>query len=37
VLTRLAEEICADCVPRRYADNLGEWMDRIQAVARELR
>jgi hypothetical protein len=37
VLTRLAEEICADCVPRRYADNLGEWMNRIQAVARELR
>ena len=36
-LTRLAEEICADCVPRRYASNLGEWMNRIQSVARELR
>ena len=36
-LTRLADEICADCVPRRYASNLGEWMNRIQSVARELR
>ncbi|HYT67061.1 MAG TPA: ion channel [Vicinamibacterales bacterium] len=36
-LTRLAEEICADCVPRRYAPTMREWMDTIQAVARELR
>ena len=36
-ITRLADEICADCVPRRYASNLGEWMNRIQSVARELR
>jgi Ion channel len=36
-LTRMADEICADCVPRRYASNLGEWMNRIQSVARELR
>ena len=36
-LTRMAEEICADCVPRRYATNLGEWMNRIQSIARELR
>ena len=36
-LTRLADEICADCVPRRYASNLSEWMNRIQSVARELR
>jgi len=36
-LTRLADEICADCVPRRYASNLGEWMNRILSVARELR
>jgi Ion channel len=35
-LARLAEEICADCVPRRYAPNLREWMDEIQAVARDL-
>lgn len=31
-----AFEICADCVPRRYAPNLREWMDAIQSVAREL-
>jgi hypothetical protein len=31
-----AVEICADCVPRRYTPNLREWMDAIQAVAREL-
>ena len=36
-LTRMADEICADCVPRRYATNLGEWMNRIQSIARELR
>jgi hypothetical protein len=35
-VARLAEEICADCVPRRYAPNMREWMDTIQAVAREL-
>ncbi|MEO6236888.1 MAG: potassium channel family protein [Vicinamibacterales bacterium] len=35
-VARLAVEICADCVPRRYAPTMGEWMDRIQAVAREL-
>jgi hypothetical protein len=36
-LTRLADEICADCVPRGYALNLREWMDTIQSVGRELR
>jgi hypothetical protein len=36
-LTRLADEICADCVPRGHAENLREWMDRIQATGRELR
>lgn len=36
-LTRLADEICADCVPRAYAPNLREWMDRIQSVGREMR
>ena len=35
-LAQLADEICADCVPRRYAANLRDWMDTIQAVAREL-
>jgi ion channel len=35
-LARLADEICADCVPRHYAANLREWMDAIQAVARDL-
>lgn len=36
-LAQLADEICADCVPRRYAPNLREWMDTIQGVARQLR
>jgi Ion channel len=35
-LARLAVEICAECVPRRYTPNLREWMDEIQAVARDL-
>ena len=35
-VARLANEICADCVPRRYAPNLREWMDTIQSVARDL-
>jgi len=35
-VAKLANEICADCVPRRYAANLREWMDAIQSVAREL-
>jgi hypothetical protein len=35
-VARLAVEICADCVPRRYTPNLREWMDRIQEAAREL-
>lgn len=35
-VARLAEGICADCVPRRYAPNMREWMDTIQAVARDL-
>jgi potassium channel LctB len=32
----LAEEICGECVPRQYAPDLREWMDRIQALARSL-
>ena len=35
-VARLAVEICADCVPRRYAPNMREWMDRIQEAAKEL-
>ncbi len=35
-IAALANEICADCVPRRSAPNLREWMDAIQSVAREL-
>jgi hypothetical protein len=35
-IATLAYEICADCVPRRYAPNLREWMDVIQSVAQEL-
>jgi ion channel len=35
-VARLALEICADCVPRRYAPNMREWMDIIQTVARDL-
>jgi hypothetical protein len=35
-VAHLAVEICADCVPRRYAPNLREWMDRIQEAARDL-
>jgi hypothetical protein len=35
-LSRLAVEICGECVPRRYTAHLREWMDEIQAVARDL-
>ena len=35
-LSRLADEICAECVPRRYAQNMREWMDTIQQAARDL-
>jgi hypothetical protein len=35
-LSRLAVEICADCVPRRYTQTMRDWMDEIQAVARDL-
>lgn len=32
----LAAEICGECVPRAYAPNLKEWMDRIQEEGRRL-
>ena len=35
-LSRLADDICSECVPRRYAPALRQWMDRIQALARQL-
>jgi rhodanese-related sulfurtransferase len=37
LLSSLADDICADCVPRQLAPNLREWMDIIQSVARDLR
>jgi potassium channel LctB len=33
---RLAGEICGECVPRAYAPDLKEWMDRIQEHSRRL-
>ena len=36
MLAQLADEICADCVPRRYASNLREWMDTIQRLSQQL-
>ena len=35
-ISALAEEICAECVPRAYAPALTVWMDRVQAIARDL-
>lgn len=37
MLAQLADEICADCVPRRYASHLREWMDTIHGLAGQLR
>lgn len=31
-----AEDICADCVPRRYAPHLREWMDAIKETSSSL-
>lgn len=33
---RLASEICGECVPRTYAPDLKDWMDRIQEQSRRL-
>jgi hypothetical protein len=33
VMTRLANEICGDCVPREFAPALRTWMDQIQRMA----
>ena len=35
-ISRLASEICGECVPRTYAPALQRWMDRIQALARSI-
>jgi ion channel len=32
-MSRLAREICGDCVPRQYAPSLRRWMDEIQRLA----
>lgn len=37
LLSSLADDICAECVPRQPAPNLREWMDIIQSVARDLK
>jgi potassium channel LctB len=36
-LTRLAEDICGNCVPHAYTPRLIFWMDRIQTAARKVR
>jgi hypothetical protein len=33
---RLAGEICGECVPRAYAPELKDWMDRIREQGRRL-
>ena len=35
-VSRLAREICGDCVPREFARPLRTWMDQIQRMAREV-
>lgn len=35
-VSRYANEICSDCVPRRYAAHLREWMDAIKETAPDL-
>jgi hypothetical protein len=35
-MSRLAGEICGDCVPHEFAPSLRTWMDQIQRVAREI-
>jgi hypothetical protein len=35
-MSRLAREICGDCVPREFAPGLRTWMDRIQRMAGEV-
>lgn len=35
-LAALADDICSECVPRVYAPSLRSWMDRVQALSREI-
>jgi hypothetical protein len=35
-LTRLADDICGECVPHTYAPALRVWMDRVQETARRI-
>jgi len=35
-MSRLAREICGDCVPREFAPSLRMWMDQIQEMAGEV-
>lgn len=35
-MSRLAREICGDCVPRAFAQALRTWMDQIQRIAGQL-
>jgi hypothetical protein len=35
-MSRLAREICGDCVPREFAPGLRIWMDQIQRIAGQL-
>lgn len=35
-VSEYAEEICSDCVPRRYAAHLRQWMDAIKETASDL-
>jgi len=34
--SRLAREICGECVPREFAPALRTWMDQIQRMARDV-
>jgi hypothetical protein len=36
-LTRLADDICGNCVPHDYTPRLVFWMDRIQVTSRKIR
>jgi rhodanese-related sulfurtransferase len=36
-LTRLAQEICGNCVPHEYTPRVMFWMDRIQATAQRIK
>jgi len=35
-MSRLAREICGDCVPREFAPSLRTWMDQIQQMAGQI-